>query len=444
MLNQLIDLLENDDRISGWQVRELAKRSTQLFLNKSMEEGRRTVESLAFEVEILCTRKGPKGSGKDWVTSNARFNVDPGAVGRFKQDLETALASAHLVANESYGMTEVGGVVPKVELADPALVGDAEGQVALAAEQLKAAVAKAQGVRLAAAEFFADRFRTRYFNSQGVNCLFESTLFSGEFCLLAQGAGKEGGETEVFKAFKRRRLQDVGLDAMVAEAAEQSVQRLDAVLPESGRFDVVISGEALDHFFSWVLTQASGAAKYNRLTQAELGDALVETAPGATPLHVYSNALIPWAVGSYKVDGSGSLGCRRLLIENGRLKARQANSRYAQYLRVAASGDLGNVEVLAGKEPGAELLKPAAGKPLYHLNDFSYFEPNGITGEFSTEIRFGQRIDASGPKPVKGGSVSGLSRDALATARFSAETEQRERYLGPKYIRLEGLSLAGE
>jgi PmbA protein len=442
MIDQLIDLLENDDRISGWQVRELNKRSTQLFLNKAMEEGRRTVESLSFEVELLCTRKGPKGSGKDWVTGNARFNVDPGAVGRFKADLETAIASAMLVANEPYGMTEVGGVVPKVELADPALLQDAEGQVALAAQQLRAAAAKAPGVRLAAAEFFADRFRTRYFNSQGVNCLFESTLFSGEFCLLAQG--KDGGETEVFKAFKRRRLQDAGLEAMVAEAAEQSVLRLDAVLPESGQFDVVISGEALDHFFAWVLTQASGAAKYNRMTQAEVGDGLVETAPGATPLHVYSNALIPWAVGSYKVDGSGSLGCRRLLLENGRLKARQANSRYAQYLKCAATGELGNVEVLAGKDGAKALLTPAEGKPLYHLNDFSYFEPNGITGEFSTEIRFGLRIDAGGAKPVKGGSVSGLSRDALATARFSAETEQRERYLGPKYIRLEGLTLAGE
>lgn len=440
MLDQLIDALENDDRVSGWQLRELAKRCTQLFINKSMEEGRRVVEATTYEVEILSTRKGAKGSGVDWVTGNARFNVDPGAAHRFKADLETGLASALLVSNQAYGMTEVGGVLPKVELADPALLGDAEGQVALAAEQLRAAAARVPGARLAAAEFFADRFRTRYFNSQGVNCLFESTLFSGEFCLLAQGLS---GETEAFRAFKRRRLQDVGLEALAAQAAEQSRLRLEASLPESGRFDVVLSGEALDHFFAWVLTQASGAAKYNRLTQVELGDALVETQAGATPLHVYSNALIPWAVGSYKVDASGTWGARRLLVENGRLKARHANSRYAQYLKVPATGDLGNVEVLAGKESPASLLKPEGGRPVYHLSDFSYFEPNGVTGEFSAEIRFGLRLDASGSRPVKGGSVSGLSRDALAGARFSAECEQRERYFGPSHIRLEGLSLAG-
>jgi predicted Zn-dependent protease len=440
MINQIIDILENDERLSGWQVRELHKRSTQLFLNKDQEEGRRRVESSTYDVEILITRKGPKGSGKDWVTGNARFNVDPAGVGRFKQDLELAVASAGLIANESYSMTEVAGMVPKVDLADPDLLMDAEAQVAQAAMQLRQAAAKESGVRLAAAEFFADCFRTRYFNSQGVNCLFESTVFSGEFCLLANGPA---GETEVFKAFKRRRLLDLGLPAMLAEAAQQSRERLDAGLPKSGRFDVVLSGEALDHFFAWVLTQASAASFYNHITEAVPGQVLVEAGPGATPLTLYSNALVPWAVGSYKVDGNGSMGCRRLLVENGKLKGRHATSRYAQYLKQFPTGELANVEVAPGKEGAADLLK-AEGAPVYHLNDFSYFEPNGITGEFSSEIRFGREISGAGSRPVKGGSVSGLSREALATARFSAETEQRERYLGPKYIRLKGLSLAGD
>lgn len=437
----LIDILEADDRLSGWQVREQHKRSTQLFLNKDREEARRSVEGLSYEVEVLVTRKAavPGSKEKRWATGNARVTVDPGAIGRFKHDLETMIASAELVHNEAYAMAEVTGVVPKVALDEPALMADAEAQLAQGSEQLRRAAAAEKGVRLVAAELFADRYRTRYFNSQGVNCLYESGLISGEFCLLADSPQ---GETEVFKAFKRRRLMDLGLDAMVAAAAEQSRRRLKAVLPQSGTFDVVFSGEALDHFFSWCLTQASAAAKYNKMTQAEIGQALVEPAPGATPLNLYHNALLPWAVGSYKVDPSGTLGCRRNLIENGVLKARVANSRYAQYLKCPATGELGNVEVGAGKESAAELLKPRDGKPLYHLSDFSYFEPNGVTGEFSTEIRFGEELGSG--KTIKGGSVSGLSQAVLKTARFSSETEQREKYLGPSYIRCEGLTLAGD
>lgn len=437
----LIDILESDDRISGWQLRELHKRSTQLFWNKDREESRRQVESLGYEVEILVTRKAaaPGSKDKKWCTGSAKVTVDPAAAGRFKADLDTCVASANLVFNDAYTMTEVQGVVPKVDLADPLLMADPEAQLALGAEQLKSAAGREKGVRLVAGELFADRFRTRYFNSQGVNCLFESGLLSGEFCLLADSPK---GETEVFKAFKRRRLADLGLEALVAEAAGQSRRRLDAVLPASGSFDVVFSGEALDHFFSWCLTQASAAAYYNKMTRAELGQALVEAVPGATPLNLYSNALLPWGVASYKVDPSGSMGCRRNLIENGVLKARVANSRYAQYLKCPITGELGSVEVAPGREAAADLLKPSAGRPLYHLNDFSYFEPNGVTGEFSTEIRFGEEL-ASG-RAVKGGSVSGLSQAVLKTARFSSETETRERYFGPKYIRCEGLTLAGE
>jgi len=446
MLNQLIDRLEMDERLSGWQVRELNKRSTQLFLNKEREEGRRRVEGLIYEVEVLLTRPAAKEGAakakdkdKALVTGSARFNVDPAGIDRFKKDLDTAVESAGLVANEAYAMTEVSGTVARVELADPLIEKDAEAQVDEAAELLRSAAGREAGVRLAAAEFFADFTRTRYFNSQGVHCLFESTLFSGEFCLLARD---QSGETEVFRAFKRRRLRDLPLQEMLAQCAGRSRMRLGAGLPASGNFDVVLSGEALDHFFSWCLTQASAAARYNRLTQAELGAHLIAPAPGASPLTLSHNALIPWAVGSYKVDPSGTPGCRRPLIENGILRARHANARYAQYLKQAATGELGCVEVGAGKEAADELLK-AGSRPLYHLNDFSYFEPNGMTGEFSSEIRYGEEITAGGVRPVKGGSVSGLTQTALARARFSREIEQRERYLGPKFIRLENLSLAG-
>lgn len=440
-IHSIIDVLEQDERLSGWQVREVSKRSHQYFLNKDREEGRRRADSINYEVEILLTRKAKVGKETKWVTGNAKFNIDPADFGRFGKHLDVALASADLVQNEMYTMTEVAGIMPQVQLSDPLIEKDAAGQALLGAEELRAAAAKEKGVRLVAGEFFAEAFRTRYFNSQGVNCLFESSLYSGEFCLLAQGPK---GETEVFNAFKRRRLQDCGLAAMVAEAAEKSRLRTKARLPKTGSFDVAFTGEALDHFFAWFTTQASGSAKYNRMTQVEPGAMLAEPKPGATPLTLWHNALIPWAVGSYKVDPSGTPGGKKLLIEGGKLKARQVNARYAQYLKLQPTGELGNIEVEPGKESAEALLKPSGDKPLYVLSDFSYFEPNGMTGEFSSEIRFGLEKQGGATSIISGGSVSGLSSTAISSARFSSEREQRERYLGPKVIRCENLTFAGE
>jgi predicted Zn-dependent protease len=441
MLNGIIDILEADEDISGWQVREIDKRSQQLYLNREREESSRRVDALSFEVEILINRRIARDGKKLWVTGNSRFTLDPSTLQRMSKELELAKAGAMLVENEAYGMAEVSGVVPQVPLSDPALVSEPEAALRLAAEKLRASAAGESQIRFSAGEFFADRTRLRYFNSQGVNVLQESTLLSGEFVLLAKGAK---GESEVFKAFKCRRVQDLDIQGMVSLASQSARQRTQAVLPSTGAFDVVFSGEALDHFFNWFSTQASAAARYNRMTKAELGTALVTAAPGATPLTLWHNAILPYAVGSYRVDPSGSVGCRRILIEGGKLKSRWSPARYAQYLKVEPTGELGNIEVEPGAYSEAELLKPEGDRPLYHLFDFSYFEPNSVTGEFSAEIRAGEEITQSGRKAIKGGSVSGLSSTALATARFSSSRKQRERYFGPEFIRCQQLTLAGQ
>src|SRR5258707_1202595 len=83
---------------------------------------------------------------------------------------------------------------------------------------------------------------------------------------------------------------------LVKEASSSARKRTVAVLPKTGSFDVVFSGEALDHFFNWFSTQASAGARYNRMTKAELGTMLAAPALGASPLTLWHNALIPYAV----------------------------------------------------------------------------------------------------------------------------------------------------
>jgi predicted Zn-dependent protease len=404
------------------------------------EESERSVDSLSFEVELLINHRGLSEGKKKAVTGSSKFTLNPSSLDRLETELELACSAALLVENEAYAMTEVSGVMPQVELSDPEIGPDAAAKLREAASRLRAAASKEAQVRFSSGELFADSTRLRYFNSQGVQAMQESSLFSGEWVLLARG---EQGESEVFKSFKRRRLRDFDFETQVREAAEQARKRSAASLPKTGSFDVIFSGEALDHFFTWFSTQASASSRYNRVSSVELGQALAEPASGASPLTLWHNALIPYAVGSYRVDPSGATACRRLLIENGRLKSRWASPRYAQYLKQNPTGELGNTEVEPGEFSEAELFKPEAGRPLYHLFDFSYFGPNPVTGEFSAEIRTGEEISASGTRAVKGGSVSGLSSLAVSGARFSKPREQRELYFGPKWIRCSNLTLAG-
>jgi predicted Zn-dependent protease len=444
MLPIIIDAVDAFPELSGWQVRETRKTSAQRFLNKQATESSRSVETLAWEVEVLVNQYPKRRSQEGATTGNARFTLDAASLPRLGKELSQAAAAAALVRNQPYTMTNPGPSFSNLALADPAINAQAPEALAQLEQRLRAAAAaQGAGIRLAAAEFFAERSNLRLVNSQGLQAAQESTLFSGEFVLLATDG--RGGESEVFRLFKRRRLQDWDLEAEVAHAAEAGRQRARASLPPSGRFDVALSGDALDHLFDWLVAQASAAAKYNHIIEREPGDILVLAEPGASTLTLWHNSQIPWAVGSYRFDPSGSPSCRRLLVEHGQLHGFWANARYAQYLQMAQpTGELGNLEVEPGRRSCAELLVPSEGRPLLHLTEFSYFEPNPVTGEFSAEIRLGELIGTDGSRQsVRGGSVSGSSREAFSRIQLSRETVRRERYHGPQVVLLPGLTLAG-
>ena len=444
MLPIIIDALEACQEISGWQVRESRCLSSQRFINKQATESSRSAETLSWEVEVLANHYPKRRSQEGATTGSARFTLDAAGLPRLAKELAQAAAAAALIHNQPYHMTDPGPSFSNLQLADPAINAQAPEALAQLEARLRAAAeAQGQGIRLVAAELFAERISLRLVNSQGLQAAQESTLFSGEFVLLAEDG--QGGESEVFRHFKRRRLQDWDLEAEMASASQAGRQRARAMLPPSGRFDVALSGDALDHLFEWLVTQASAAAKYNRIIEREVGDVLVAAEPGASPLTLWHNSQIPWAVGSYRFDSSGSPSCRRLLVDHGQLNGYWANARYAQYLSMAQpTGELGNLEVEPGKHAAVELLAPVEGRPLLHLTEFSVFEPNPVTGEFSAEIRLGEIISPDGSRQsLRGGSVSGSSREAFARAQLSRETEQRERYLGPQVVLLPGLTLAG-
>ncbi len=439
MLIPITDRLHAEEGISGWQVREIRKKSLQWFLNKERTESRRQVDSRTFEVEVLVNHVEKRGGGKERATGSSRFVTDEASFGRFEEDLRSAVFAASLVKNQAYSMTDPGPWVPNLSLADPALGASGFAPLAALSDRIRQAAGREAGMRLGAAEFFADTVQVRHVNSQGLQAAQETSLLSWEFALVS-----DDPSGEVFRTGKRRRLSDFDLEGDLAAAAESLRRRASAGPPATGRFDVVFSGEALDHLFDFFAAQASAAAKYNRLTLSEPGKPLLQAGPGASAFHLWHDATLPWAVGSYRVDPSGVPGCRRMLVEDGVLRAYWANSRYAQYLGIPATGELGNLVVAPGKHGDSGLLEAAGGRPLYHLFEFSYFEPNPVTGEFSAEIRGGEEIGPGGRRPVKGGSVSGNSAQAIGSAKFSASTVQRERYQGPGLVRCENLTLAGD
>ncbi len=430
-------------KLSGWQIRETRETSHQLFLAKEERECVRSVETQLFRVTLYQRRKSA-GARND-VLGIASFQIGAAELPALEKRIDEAIFSASLVNNQLFELPSQPESLPVVERMDPSLSVKTLDECE---ERIKKAVSNEKQIRLSAAEFFMDRVQTRLVNHHGLDVEQEGTVLETEFILLAESGSREN---EYINRYKRRFLSDFDLEGEVKQSAQFAREATVATLPKTGPFPVLLSGEPLDHLFNPLVARASARLKYNRMVETELGSSVAS--PGeikGDSIHVWHNALLKGGLGSYRFDGFGTPGARVRLIENNIVRAFLAEKRYADYLNVPVTGEEGNIEVGPGSIPFNHLLDPerlgggADGDVLYHLQAFSAFEPNVMTGAFSAEIRAGFEISRKGVRPIKGGSVTGVLQEAIKDCRLSKERVQRERVLVPQGIFFKSLTLAGE
>jgi predicted Zn-dependent protease len=227
----------------------------------------------------------------------------------------------------------------------------------------------------------------------------------------------------------------------VAERARHAADLLAAAAPPDYRGGVVLRGATLATFLNGgvVQTLASAATKYNRLTRWEIGESVLRGDGAGDPLTMFANRRLPFGVHANRFDDEGLPAQRVELIRDSRLVAFTAGQRHAGYLDLAPTGDFGDVELPAGASPVAALLE----EPYVEVVAFSWFTPDEISGDFASEIRLGYLVEAGRRTPFKGGTLVGNLLDALANARWSAETGFFGDYQGPVMARFDGLAVAG-
>jgi len=257
-----------------------------------------------------------------------------------------------------------------------------------------------------------------------------------------------GRETESHIEVQRRALADVDLAELVRRQAQYARDSLRAEEPATGRFPVIVSGEALHElmggiYLSPLAFRSSARYRHEGLSPWALGQSIYDgQALTGDPLTLYANAVLPWGLSSSPFDEDGLPNRRLLLIEHGVLRNYWASQRYAEYLQVPPTGAFGNMEILPGSMPVADMWQGVGA--LYHVVAFSSMSPDPITGNFVGEIRLGYERRGTELRPIKGGSLSGNLFSDLAHARFSQETAMLGDYLGPQAVRFAELTVSGK
>ena len=444
MERRLIDALERHPQVHDWTVRHQVGAEAQVYLAGSALEAVRSTSREAYQVDCFHDHV----VDGEPMRGTATLPVTRDEIDRFPELLEEAIFMAGLVHNPPWPLPEPV-VHPEVALADASVADPAEAVAVAhdAMDEVMTLTSDLAGVQLSAGELFVSTVQEEIANSRGLRGEARSTRVLLELALRSDGER----EAEFFRQLKARRIDDLHLPELVSHGAQLARDATRARAPRTRVGPVVISDMALEQLMSNVvsqegayLAQTSAATAYAGLSGFEIGEPVYGgVEPSGDLLTLRANARRPYGVLSYRFDTDGLPAQDLLLIENGILRARSATQRYAHYMSLPATGRPGVAEISPGPTPLRDLLAPTDGQIL-HVVAFSAPNIDAVSGDFGMEIRIGYAIGPAGTEPITGGSVSGNLFEAMAAARFSAETAEHASVAGPRAIRFERLQIAGE
>lgn len=475
-LAALADALAATPGADEWQVALTQTREAQRYLIGAEDEADRIVTNERARVRILndhpahgpasdSAGAAPSGEGESaasegaasesaaagapamargWstVTILARDAAEPA---RLAARLRDGVFMAGLTDNPPYHLPEMpAGGFPQVETVDPVLAGagpfaEHVARVLWAArDELERAIAAEPGVRLSSAELYLTRESSALRNSHGLACASEGTrVFLDAILIASDGAG----EAEVHIEQGRRRLSDLQIGATIRAYANYARDTLRAATPPTTRGPVVISGPSLHELLGPLVFHASAQAKFLGVSRFTPGEPVTSVPVVGDRLSLATDATLPFGTRTAPCDDDGVPAARVALVEDGVLRAYWAEQRYAQYLDIPATGAIANLVVGLGTTPTADFW---GGVPVYEVVDFSWLNPDPISGDFASEIRLGYRHDPDGTvTPIKGGTLTGNLFAALADVRLAREPLFTGDYHGPAAIRFAELSIAG-
>ena len=437
MLNKIVDALNKRRDLAGWAVRHVISRGTQVYAVPGQTEAQRVVGIEQYKIDVL--RQTSAADGKEAVGSG-NVTLLPG--GDIETAIEKAVLTAGLVANPVHTIP-APAPLPDVPLIDVDLQKDSSNVTNSVMEKIQSSTSRNQDVHLTAAECFGEIHTIHLVNSRGIDAEQESTNINIEFVLHSQ---RRDEHMETFTEMRRRRVADLHIEEEVEQKVRQTLDQFETTAAPSWQGPVILRGEVLATFMAGDSLQGgvlhklgSAESKYAKISSWEVGKSVFRGEVKGDPLTVWANRRIPFGTYSSCFDDEGLPAQRLEMIRNNELVTFAASQRYAEYLNLPATGDFGGVEVSPGSSPSPALLA----EPHVEIVQFSWFNPDLITGDFTTEIRFGYLVEKGVRKPFRGGQLVGNFMDALADVCWSAETGMFGNYLGPQTARFNDLKITG-
>ena len=405
--------------ISLWRINETVEETAELFFVGRELDTRRVKNVQKYEVTVFRDVE----AGRGFTAVQLIASMEDGEIER---ELRDAYYAAQFAANPSYELTDPVQAPLRAkagELAQAPLAQSAGRMVrALFAPDTR------EDAFVNSAELFAVRKRVHILSSEGTDVAYTDANVNGEFVVQC----REPEDVEIHNTYSYNELDEKALSDKVEEALTfvRDRARAQRVL-RSGRYDLVLSGNAVAEVLSYYTARSSASAVYARYSTWQRGeDVQGETAGERLDLTLQSS--VP-----YSDEGIPMRDMH--LIQDGKLLGYHGPAQFCRYLRVPPTGEYQRLVCANGTVP----LETLKGGACLWVVTFSAFQTNAMSGHFGGEIRLAYLIEDGRVTPVTGGSVSGNILEAQKDLRFSTERYTSARYDGPYAVRLKNASVAG-
>ncbi|MCL4499149.1 MAG: TldD/PmbA family protein [Chloroflexi bacterium] len=333
---------------------------------------------------------------------------------------------------------------PVVEgLHDPAVAGmDVKEIIRFSLENIDGALAVAPGA-IVSGGFSSSYTADALVNSLGVRLADEDTNIGGHIMVVVR-RGEDVGSFYDFDS--GRMLADFVSEGIGARAAQQALKFIGARRIETGRMPVVLGPLSGRSIFTSVVSSADaeGVQRGRSFMIGKVGQKIASDLVTIT-----DDPLIPRGLGSRRYDYEGFPSRPLVIVENGVLKTYLYGSYTAGKAKVANTGHgmrgggaaPSNIVPKLGTVTSEQIIRDTKDGLYINLGGIS---PNGSTGDVSTSVDFGFKIENGElAYPVASTLIGGKFLDMLANIDAISSDYREEPGMIMPTVRIQDVMVAG-
>ena len=432
MLEQIRKILMNHKDVSGYKIKETQVQSNELFfVKKNVDMDRaKSVHHFSVTVYVDFTEEGINYKGSSITNIHPTMNQE-----EIEKAIQDAAYAAGFVKNPYYPLVQPATSEATLPESNFAKEGLPYWMNEITKAIYKNDIYEKGGIN--SCEIFLNKTITRIVNSEGVDVTEEGYHCMVEFITTWK---EEGEEIELYRCidcadFDAELLAEE-VKSMISICKEKAVAVNTPALKTS---TVILTREAVKDFFAYYCSKSNAASVYNQSSTWKVGDKVQGQEVLGDRITLILDPFMKNSTNSEAFDSEGFPLKPVKIIDQGELKRYAADNRYAHYLEVAPTGNIGNIVIESGSKTIDELKQ----EPHLMTAAFSDFTVDVLTGDFCGEIRLAWYYDGKTTIPVTGGSITGNIAELQHNLHLSKERSKDNNFEGPAMVMLKQVTVAG-